>query len=164
MGRAAARSVASAGMTTAPECRICGLNARFDQGALPLRERIAHDAHWRVACASVALPGWLVLVSRRHVPAVAQLSDEEAAALGAWQVRLSRALQEATGCRKTYVACYAEREGFRHVHFHIVPRAADLPADLHGPGIFELLKPEAAPAAPRHIDQIARTLHELLRR
>jgi diadenosine tetraphosphate (Ap4A) HIT family hydrolase len=151
-------------MTTAPGCRICDLNARFDQGALPLRERIAHDASWRVACASVALPGWLVLVSRRHVPAVAQLSDGEAAALGAWHVGLSRALQEATGCSRTYIACYAEREGFRHVHFHIVPRPDGLPAALHGPGIFELLKPEAAPADPGHIDQIAETLHQLLRR
>lgn len=78
--------------------------------------------------------------------------------------RLARALQDATGFTKTYVACYSEREGFRHVHFHIVPRAAGLPAELHGPGIFELLKPETAPADPRDIDQIARTLHELLRR
>ena len=151
-------------MTTAPECRICDLNARLEQGALPLRERIAHDAHWRVACASVALPGWLVLASRRHVPAVAQLSDAEAIALGAWQARLSRALQQATGCQKTYIACYAEREGYRHVHFHIVPRADSLPPSLHGPGIFELLKPEAPPADPGHIDRVASTLHELLRR
>ena len=149
-------------MTTAPGCRICEINAQFDEGALPLRERIAHDASWRVACASVALPGWLVLVPRRHVPAVAQLSDAEAAALGAWQVRLSRALQEATGCTRTYIACYAEREGFRHVHFHIVPRLDNLPAALHGPGVFELLKPGVALADLDDIDEIAGTLHSLL--
>ena len=150
-------------MTTAPECRICDLNARLEQGALPLRERIAHDAHWRVACASVALPGWLVLMPRRHVTAIADLTDDEA-------------MPSAPGRCACHARCtrywlpedlrraFAEAEGFSHVHFHIVPRADSLPPSLHGPGIFELLKPEAPPADPGHIDHVASTLHELLRR
>jgi hypothetical protein len=42
-------------------------------------------------------------------------------------------------CTKTYVALFAEAEGFAHVHFHVIPRAADLEADLRGPRIFGLL-------------------------
>lgn len=106
----------------------------------PSWERIAGDEHWRVGHAfSAAVPGWLVLMPRRHVTAVADLTDAEAAALGSWQVRLSRALARVLGCQKTYVAQFAEAEGFAHVHFHIVPRPPDLARDLRGPRIFQLL-------------------------
>ncbi|WP_103564775.1 HIT family protein [Actinomadura rubteroloni] len=107
---------------------------------LPLRERIAVDEHWRVAHAfGTALPGWLVLLPRRHVTAIADLTDAEAVGLGVWQVRLSRALHRVTGCAKTYVAQFAEAPGFGHVHFHVIPRAVDLAAESRGPSIFGLL-------------------------
>ena len=102
-------------------CLSCNGNADIDR--LPMRERIAVDEFWRVAHAfDSALPGWLVLLPRRHVTTIAGLTDAEAASLGPWQVRLSRALGAVTGCAKTYVAQFAEAEGFAHVHFHIVPR------------------------------------------
>jgi diadenosine tetraphosphate (Ap4A) HIT family hydrolase len=116
----------------------CWQNDRI--GDLPVRDRIALDAHWRVAHALAApLVGWLVLVPRRHVTAVADLRDVEAAALGGWQVRVSRALHAVLGCTKTYVAQFAEAEGFHHVHFHLIPRMPDLPAELRGPRIFGVL-------------------------
>ena len=125
-------------MSAIVDCYTCAQEAAF--GRLPPRELIAADDHWRVAHAiGGALPGWLVLLPRRHVTAIADLTDEEAAALGAWQVRLSRALGEVTGCAKTYVAQFAEAEGFGHVHFHVVPRMADQPADRRGPAVFGYL-------------------------
>ncbi|MFF1632178.1 HIT family protein [Streptomyces sp. NPDC058272] len=147
---------------TTPDCHICGQEARLD--ALPPSERIVVDEHWRVAHAfDTALPGWLVLLPRRHVTAVHELTDAEAATLGTWQVRLSRALHEVTGCVKTYVAQFAEREGFSHVHFHVMPRRADLSQELRGPGMFALLgrpAPERVPAGL--MDDIARSLHTRL--
>lgn len=125
-------------MTADDECLTCRTNARF--GELPPRELVAADAHWRVAHAfGTTSPGWLVLMPRRHVTTIAALTDGEAAALGAWQVRLSRALHAVTGCEKTYVAQFAEAEGFHHVHFHVIARMGGLPDDLRGPGIFALL-------------------------
>jgi diadenosine tetraphosphate (Ap4A) HIT family hydrolase len=121
-----------------PECIACANNARVD--SLPPRERVVLDLYWRAAHAfGTGIPGWLVLVPRRHVTAIADLTDAEAAALGPWQVRLSRALQAVTGCTKTYIAQFAEAKGFGHVHFHIVPRMGDLPDDLRGPKIFAAL-------------------------
>lgn len=121
-------------------CFTCAGNDGFE--SLPIWERIAADAHWRVAHAfDTALPGWLVLLPRRHVTAVAELTDSEAGQLGAWQVRLSRALHAVTGCVKTYVVQFAEKEGMSHVHFHVVPRMADLPDDRRGPRVFEYLGP-----------------------
>jgi diadenosine tetraphosphate (Ap4A) HIT family hydrolase len=120
------------GVTISAGCFTCANNGQLD--LLPPRERVAADAHWRVAHAfDTAVPGWLVLVPLRHVTAIADLTDDEAAGLGRWQVRLSRALAVVTGCVKTYVVQFAEAEDFSHVHFHVVPRMADLPPQRRGP-------------------------------
>ena len=121
------------------DCYSCR-QGRTDAAELPPREHIGGDENWRLAHSfSTALPGWLVLTPRRHVTTIADLTDDEAAGLGAWQVRASRALHKVTGCEKTYVAQFAEQEGFAHVHFHIVPRMPGLPEDHRGPGIFHYL-------------------------
>lgn len=148
-------------MTPEP-CYACDREAEFER--LPPRERIAHDPHWRVAHAlGTDLPGWLVLLPRRHVTAVHDLTDAEAAALGLWQVRLSRALRAVTGCAKTYVAQFAEAEGFAHVHFHIVPRPAALPVSQRGPAVFELLRgTERNRVSADHADRLARALRTRL--
>ncbi|MGI8578349.1 MAG: hypothetical protein ACR2KG_10635 [Nocardioidaceae bacterium] len=60
-------------------------------------------------------------------------------------------------------AQFAEAEGFHHVHFHVIPRAADLPRDLRGPDIFELLRrPSADRVQPKHVEEVAAALHEHL--
>ena len=137
------------------QCYSCDQERQF--GELPPRERTAADGHWRVAHAlRSALPGWLVLLPRRHVTAVAELTDDEAAALGHWQVRLSRALHAVTGCAKTYVIQLAEAQGFSHVHFHLVPRMPDWPPDLVGPRVFDLLRrPESEHVTPARMDELA---------
>jgi diadenosine tetraphosphate (Ap4A) HIT family hydrolase len=119
-------------------CYSCHGNADIDR--LPSWERIAVDEFWRVAHAfNSTLPGWLVLLPRRHITTIAELTDAEAASLGTWQVRLSQALHAVTGCAKTYVAQFSEAEGFTHVHFHIVPRPADLAHERRGPRVFGFL-------------------------
>lgn len=148
-------------MTHDPDCFSCRNDSRLAD--LPPRERVGFDEHWRVAHAvGGALPGWLVLVPRRHVTTIAELSDAEAAGLGTWQVRLSRALHAVTGCEKTYVAQFAEAAGFGHVHFHVVPRAADLPADRRGPRVFGFLGRGADEVPDARMDEIAVALQAAL--
>ncbi|HKD88254.1 MAG TPA: HIT family protein [Streptosporangiaceae bacterium] len=153
-------------MTTPADCYTCVQDAGLRAGASPLRERIAADELWRVAHAfGSAIPGWLVLVPRRHVTSLAELTDAEGAAMGSWQVRLSRALQAVLGCQKTYVALFAEAEGFSHVHFHIVPRHADLAKELRGPRIFQLLSPADRPAvSEQQVDEVSAALADELAR
>lgn len=146
-------------MTGTPprSCYGCEQESEFDR--LPLRERIAVDEHWRLAHAfDSALPGWLVLVTRRHVDSLADLRSEEAAALGGWQQRASAALKAVLGCERTYVVMFGEQPGF-HLHLHVVPRPAELPPEQRGPGIFALLgRPPAERVARNEMDEIARQL------
>ncbi|MCF6467720.1 HIT family protein [Nonomuraea sp. MG754425] len=146
----------------AQNCYTCEQEGQFE--SLPPREKVGYDEYWRVAHAiDTALPGWLVLVPRRHIATIAELTDGEALTLGLWQVRLSRALHELTGCVKTYVIQFAEREGFSHVHFHLVPRMPDLPLHLHGPNVFDLMCPSEKDAVSTdEMNEIAIKLGHLL--
>lgn len=122
---------------TTTGCYTCDQEANFDQ--LPPRETIAYDESWRVVHAiRSGMLGWLVLVPRRHVMELAELTSEEAASLGGWQVRLARVLAEEFRAPKTYVAEFGELPGF-HLHFHVVPRPVDLDERWRGPGVFGLL-------------------------
>jgi diadenosine tetraphosphate (Ap4A) HIT family hydrolase len=151
-------------MTTLADCFACVQDAGLRAGRAPLQERIAADEMWRIAHAiNTAVPGWLVLLPRRHVTSLAELTDAEAASLGNWQVRVSRALQTVLGCQKTYVAQFAEAEGFSHVHFHIVPRSADLASELRGPRIFQLLGPADRPTvSEQQVAEISAALADQL--
>jgi diadenosine tetraphosphate (Ap4A) HIT family hydrolase len=95
------------------------MGARAD---LPPRDRVYVGPRWRVAHAfGTSLPGWLVVLPRRHVTALVELTPSEAADLGPLLREVSSALCRVTGCEKTYVALFAEAEGFSHVHFHVIP-------------------------------------------
>ncbi len=79
-------------------CQTCRLLARRNAGAAPPWDNIHRTPHWDVVHSfNTALPGWLVLVCRRHVEAVHELTDDEAAELGALFRRVSLALHEVTG-------------------------------------------------------------------
>ncbi|MFF4343389.1 HIT family protein [Kitasatospora sp. NPDC001540] len=139
---------------TGGECYACAREGEFER--LPAYQRIAVDEHWRVVHAvDCALPGWLVLLPRRHLESMAELSDAEAASLGVWQVRLARALAVVTGCRKAYVAQFGEAEGFAHVHFHVVPRGEEWPVEWRGPRVFGLLGAGERAVPVERMDELA---------
>ena len=102
------------------------------------------------------LEGWLVVLPKRHVTSLDALDCVEASELGVLLCAVTSALKATTGCEKTYVLLLAESEGFQHVHFHLVPRAGDLPDAYRGPRIFGLLgNPELAVIAPERMDELA---------
>jgi len=127
-------------MMTAKHCVTCELTERRSLGTAPLWDCIHRTRFWDVAHAyNTALPGWLVLVTQRHIEAIDELTDDEAAELGPLIRRVSVALKEVTGCVKTYVIQFAEHEDHPHVHFHIVPRMADQPEDRRSTEVFAYL-------------------------
>lgn len=137
------------------DCYACRHSADPDA---PPRERVVRTAYWRAAHDfSTALPGWLVLLPVRHVTSLDELTPEESAELGPLLSGLTAALKDVTGCVKTYVLLLAEKDGFAHLHFHVVPRAADLPEELTGPRILTLLGSDH-PVPPAEQDDLARRI------
>lgn len=115
----------------------------------PPREDILHTDHWRVAHAfNSTLPGWLVLLPTRHITSFTELTPEAADELGGLVRRLGLALEETTGCAKTYLMQFSEAEGFSHLHLHLVPRLPDQPEDVRGPRVFAYLSEDQAAWLP----------------
>lgn len=135
-----------------------------DAAERPDREWAWASDNWRVAHAfDSALAGWLVLLPRRHVEALDELTVEEAAELGPLLRGLTAALRAETGAVKTYAILLAEAEGYAHLHVHVVPRLADQPADRRGPRIFGYLGAESADRVPvGEQDALARRLRARL--
>jgi len=144
------------------ECRSClGLKGtpRISPGP-----PVYVGEHWQVEHAYPSkLVGWLVIVLRRHAVALHELSSDEFAEFGALLERTVRALHASLKPAKEYVACYAEQGGFEHIHFHVVPRAADLPDEFRGAGSFALLAiPRSEGAAPELVRSFCESLQTVM--
>ena len=127
-------------MTEIKKCSTCELLTRRDLGNAPLWDNIHRTQYWDVVhCNDTSLLGWIVVVARRHIAAIDELTSSEALELGALLRKISIALKEIIKCKKTYVMQFAEAEGHNHVHFHVVPRMANLSEDLRSVKIFKLL-------------------------
>jgi diadenosine tetraphosphate (Ap4A) HIT family hydrolase len=143
-----------------PACRTCELLDRRDRGEAPPWDQIARTPEWDIVhCYGTSVEGWLVVVCRRHIGAIAEMTDAEAAELGPLLKLVSGALHEVLGCEKTYVVQFAEHPQHPHVHFHVIPRHGDHPADLRGPKIFDLLGVAPDQAVPEdRMNEIAADL------
>ena len=111
---------------------------------------IHEGTHWIIDHAyPTKLLGWLVMVPKRHVEALHDLSAAEFNELGILQAAITKALFQELHCEKEYLVCFAEGKGFHHVHFHVIPRSKNLPEDLKGTGIFTMLRTEEKDAVSR---------------
>jgi diadenosine tetraphosphate (Ap4A) HIT family hydrolase len=121
------------------------------------RQDVLRTDHWRVAHAfNSTLRGWLVVLPHEHVAAFTDLTPEAADELGPLVRRLSGALEEVTGCTKTYLMQFSEAEGFSHLHLHLVPRMPDQPEHLKGPRVFGYLTEDKAQWLPDEtLDEVA---------
>jgi diadenosine tetraphosphate (Ap4A) HIT family hydrolase len=125
-------------MSRVTDCYICEKNSTG--AALKAWEQVYVDDGWRLTLAfDASLPGWLVLVPRRHLEGLHELTGTEAEGLGRLLRAASAALVDVTRCVHTYVMLFAEAEGFSHLHFHIVPRHSELAPAHRGPRVFAYL-------------------------
>jgi hypothetical protein len=64
-------------------CKSCEIISRRNQGAAPLWDYIHPTSLWDVAhCYETSLPGWLVLIVRRLIASLDELTVPEAFELG----------------------------------------------------------------------------------
>ena len=147
------------------DCYACLQNGKA-QTDLPPRELVYVDDSWRVVHAfGSAIPGWLVVVCRRHVTSMSLLSPREAATLGPLLAALSGALETVFEARKAYVAFLAEAEGFEHLHIHVVPREEAMPPERRGKRVFDWLDMPAGEAVTdEEADRIALKLRPIVTR
>lgn len=112
------------------DCLSCQLLRKRDRGEAPTWDSIYRSDYWDVVHAyNTSYLGWLVLIARRHIEALDELTFAESADLGALLREVSQALKSHIGCQKTYVMQFAESDQHPHVHFHIVPRLPDQAPD-----------------------------------
>ena len=146
------------------DCYTCQLVSQRDAGNAPLWDNIYRTDHWDVVHSyNTALLGWTVLVMRRHITAIDEMTESEAAELGQLIRQVSVALKETTGCLKTYVVQFAEAAEHPHVHFHVIPRMADQPLDRKSTEILNYLGvPEDERIDEAVMNEIASTMQRRL--
>jgi diadenosine tetraphosphate (Ap4A) HIT family hydrolase len=145
-------------------CLTCEFTRRRDAGGTPPWDSIHRATYWDVVHSyNSALPGWLVIIARRHIAAIDEMTEDESVELGRLLRRVSIALREFTGCARTYVAQFAESPDHPHVHFHVVPRMANQPADRRGPDVFKYLGvPPDQRVGEAEMDRIALAVRRIL--
>ena len=116
-------------MMSNQECAFC----QADVESAPARERAHVTDYWRVTAHRSALPGWMLLMPRRHVESLSELTAEEAAELGPLLRAASIVQVQEFDALKSYVMQFAE--GVRHAHFSIAPRRGDLPLERVGAAV-----------------------------
>jgi histidine triad (HIT) family protein len=72
--------------------------------------------------------GHLLVVTRRHVPRLDDLTDDEAAAVGVAATRLAGKLADQSGADWVFSAVIGTR--VPHFHYHLLPRYPETPRDL----------------------------------
>lgn len=116
------------------DCRTCKSNSgeeRVSPGPV-----IYESEYWLVDhMYPVKLPGWLVIVSKRHIDYVHSLSTGEWTDFGHVAQYVGNRLRILTRCERLYVAFFAETAGF-HLHAHLIPKPPNLPKEFKGPNIF----------------------------
>jgi len=102
------------------------------------RQPLFEDELWHVrhASAPFGVPGWMILISRRHVAGPAHFDDNEARAFGPALRHFERVLEEVTGALRIYTAAMGESS--HHFHAHMVPRYARMPKNASAWGVFDL--------------------------
>ena len=122
------------------ECATCERVRQRDEGSAPAWDSIVRSDLWDVVHAyDTSLLGWIVLVPRRHIESVDELTESEGHELGDLLRTVSSFLKKHLGCIKTYVMQFAEHPLHPHVHFHVVPRMPDIPEENMGANVFNYL-------------------------
>jgi diadenosine tetraphosphate (Ap4A) HIT family hydrolase len=102
--------------------------------------------------------GHLFVETKRHVPELGGLTDEEAQAVGLWTSRVARALMHTEGVEHVY--SFVIGDGVPHLHVHVIGRYPGAPREYWGPRVDEW--PAAPRGGAREIAQVAERIRAYL--
>jgi len=127
--------------------------------------------------AECSIPGYAVLRLKGPETSLAELSPENAKALGEMLARTAAAIEQAAGAERVYVLSFCEVD--RRLHFHLFPRTAWLlreylkandcaNAPVSGPMLFEWSRAAFGPGSCfpdgiPDIETVCGTLREILK-
>ena len=117
------------------DCGICRSvhGASRDPNAIVFENDLWHVRHMGPPH---GVAGWMMLVTKRHVPGPWAFDDELVASLGPTLRHLTSVLLAVTGAVRIYTAWMGE--SWPHFHAHLVPRYAAMPKDAKAWGVFDL--------------------------
>ena len=123
------------------ECLICSM-----EEADPA-SRVFLDELWAAEVApGYEVPGWFFLRSRRHAEKLTGLDDAETASFGRHAHDLISAVEQVTGAPAVYILSFGEN--YLHFHALIAARGEQVPPELRGGAMLQLLaEGRDAPAA-----------------
>lgn len=138
------------------ECLACDLT----HGRRPLLGGLIHRVSgWRVEhCVGPLGLGTLIVKPERHVTAVADLDDHEAAALGPLLRRASAVAGSLVGAEQVYNCLWSHAGGVPvHIHYVIQPVTRDQMNEFgcHGPNLQTAMFSADRPPEPAQVEAIA---------
>jgi histidine triad (HIT) family protein len=142
------------------ECFLCQLQV----GKIPLpggtiyEDDLVYVGHIRPDSQATTYLGCLIAQLKRHVPGLAEQTDEEARALGLVVARLARALKTCEGAEHIY--SFVIGHGFPHLHIRVVPRYPGAPKEYWGTSVD--LWPDAPRGGSRDIEKLCERLRHWL--
>ncbi len=130
----------------------CGICRKLRNQSEPVFENELW--HVRTVDEPNAVPGWVMLITRRHVAGPAQFNQREIESFGPTLCHLQQVLLEVTGAMRIYTAAMGESSP--HFHAHFVPRYAEMPKDAKAWGVFDLMRAAGAGEVSANPEQNAR--------
>lgn len=122
-------------------CRSCDANSGLKK--ISPGRSLLKGSHWNVEHAfPTSLLGWTVIVLNRHCEELHNLTRSEWAELAEIQYLVTKTMNQYSLVEKEYVACFAEKEGFKHIHFHVIPKSSTLRPESSGVNVFAHLNPK----------------------
>lgn len=103
--------------------------------------------------------GHVFVESKRHVPELADLTEQEAQTVGLWISRVAQALLQTEGMEHVYSFFIAD--GVPHVHVHVIGRRPGAPREYWGPRVDDW--PQAPRGGEVEIAQVADRVRAYLR-
>ena len=139
------------------DCLICSMEEA------DLASRIFLDQLWAAEVApGYEVPGWFFLRARRHAEKLTGLDDAETATFGRHAHDLISAIEQVTGAPAVYLLSFGEK--YLHFHALIAARGEQVPPELRGGALLQLLASgRDAPAAQALAKDVRVAYEEIVR-
>jgi diadenosine tetraphosphate (Ap4A) HIT family hydrolase len=139
------------------ECLICSME-ESDPAS-----RVFLDELWAAEVApGYEVPGWFFLRARRHAEKLTGLDEAETATFGRHAHDLVSAVEQVTGAPAVYLLSFGEN--YRHFHALVAARGDEVPPELRGYGLIQLLaEGRDVPAARALAGQVRLVYEEIVR-